>query len=204
MTAQALRARQTELTRDLILEALVDLVVERPLADFSLQDVADRAGVALRTVYRHFASREALLEALLPWVSQQISMTGGFQFPATADDIADQVTAKFIALEKYARLFLAQARVESLVQGNAAASALSLMSVRSALAEVTGHLDPDMAEAVVWTIRQICGVRTLLVLHEEGGIAGAHAGAAAAWATRLLIKALREGSSPQLAEEEER
>src|SRR5215472_1572236 len=129
MTAQALRARQTELTRDLILEALVDLVVERPLADFSLQDVADRAGVSLRTVYRHFASREALLEALLPWVAQQISTTGGFQFPVTADDIADQVTAKFIALEKYARLFLAQARVESLVQGNAAASAHSLMSV---------------------------------------------------------------------------
>lgn len=34
-------------------------------ADVSLRDVARRAGVGIGTLYRHFATREALLEALL-------------------------------------------------------------------------------------------------------------------------------------------
>lgn len=204
MTAQALRARQAELTRDLILEALVDLVVERRLADFSLQDVADRADVSLRTVYRHFASREALIDALLPWVGQQMAAAGGLRLPASADEIPDSVRQKFKTLEKFTRLFAAEVRLDAVTAASSSASAHSLAAMRGALAEVTATLEPDMAEAVVWTIRQICSVRTLYVLHDEGGIDGAHAGAAAAWAARLLITALREGKGPQLAEEEER
>lgn len=203
MTAQALRARQTELTRDLILEALVDLVVDRRLIDFSLQDVADRAGVSLRTVYRHFASREALIDALLPWVGQQVGAAGGLQFPERADDIPDYVPQKFKSLAKHSRLFAAETRLGAFTQANSAAAAHSLAAVRSALAEVTEGLEPDMAEAVVWTIRQICSVRTLFLIHDEGGVDAAHAGAAAAWAARLLINALREGRGPHLAEEEE-
>ena len=40
-------------------------VVAEPGADASLRDVARRAGVGLGTLYRHFPTREALLEALL-------------------------------------------------------------------------------------------------------------------------------------------
>lgn len=40
-------------------------VVTEQGADASLRDVARRAGVGLGTLYRHFPSREALLEALL-------------------------------------------------------------------------------------------------------------------------------------------
>lgn len=41
------------------------VVVAEQGADASLRDVARRAGVVVGTLYRHFASREALLEALL-------------------------------------------------------------------------------------------------------------------------------------------
>jgi AcrR family transcriptional regulator len=41
-----------------------DVVTERG-ADASLRDIARRAGVGLGTLYRHFPTREALLEALL-------------------------------------------------------------------------------------------------------------------------------------------
>jgi AcrR family transcriptional regulator len=45
--------------------AIADAVVTEQGADASLRDIARRAGVGLGTLYRHFPTREALLEALL-------------------------------------------------------------------------------------------------------------------------------------------
>ena len=52
MANGALRERQVGLTRDLIMEALAEVIAEGRLAEFSMQDVADRAGTSLRTLYR--------------------------------------------------------------------------------------------------------------------------------------------------------
>jgi AcrR family transcriptional regulator len=49
---------------DHILAVARDVVAEQG-ADASLRDIARRAGVGLGTLYRHFPTREALLEALL-------------------------------------------------------------------------------------------------------------------------------------------
>jgi AcrR family transcriptional regulator len=49
---------------DRLLEVARDVLLEQG-ADASLRDIARRAGVGLGTLYRHFPTREALLEALL-------------------------------------------------------------------------------------------------------------------------------------------
>jgi len=64
MTALATTAtRHTEATRNAILAAAVDLFLERQHDGFSIQDVADRAGLTHRTVYRYFSTRQELLGA---------------------------------------------------------------------------------------------------------------------------------------------
>ncbi|AVH61326.1 MULTISPECIES: TetR/AcrR family transcriptional regulator [Streptomyces] len=50
--------------RDLLLAAAAELVAEHG-TDASLRDIARRAGVGIGTLYRHFPTREALLETLL-------------------------------------------------------------------------------------------------------------------------------------------
>ena len=57
------RARSVEHTRRRILEASVALHGERLVTDVSLEDVAERAGVSVQTVLRHFGSRTGLVEA---------------------------------------------------------------------------------------------------------------------------------------------
>jgi AcrR family transcriptional regulator len=198
--AQALRDRQMELTRDLILEALGGLIAEGHLAEFSVQDVADGAGVALRTVYRHFASRDELLEAFVPWAEQRFRAAGGFSLPENADDISAYVKAKFAAMERFASLLSAVVKLDAATRVRSEVSARSVAAMGSALAEVTSDLDPRLAEAVVWTIRQICSNKTWLVLHEEGGIDAEYAGSTAAWVVELLLAALRQGRVPQIEE----
>ncbi len=58
------RDEAKEATRARILDALVRVVLDEGVHAFSVATVAARAGISHRTVYRHFASREELLEAL--------------------------------------------------------------------------------------------------------------------------------------------
>jgi AcrR family transcriptional regulator len=55
--------RHTDATRNAILDAAVELFLERQSDGFSVQEVADRAGLTHRTVYRYFPSRQELLGA---------------------------------------------------------------------------------------------------------------------------------------------
>ncbi|MET9879137.1 helix-turn-helix domain-containing protein [Actinacidiphila glaucinigra] len=61
--AQAVRADARK-NRDLLLAAAREAVAEHGTGA-SLRDIARRAGVGIGTLYRHFPSRETLLEALL-------------------------------------------------------------------------------------------------------------------------------------------
>ena len=55
--------RKRQVTRGAVLDAVVGVIRDRGF-DFSVQEVADRAGVAHRTVYRHFPTRDALIDAV--------------------------------------------------------------------------------------------------------------------------------------------
>jgi len=55
--------RHTEATRKAIVEAAAELFVDRRQEGFSVQDVANRAGLTHRTVYRYFPTRHELIGA---------------------------------------------------------------------------------------------------------------------------------------------
>jgi len=59
----ATTTRHTEATRKAIVEAAAELFVDRRQDGFSVQDVADRAGLTHRTVYRYFPTRHELIGA---------------------------------------------------------------------------------------------------------------------------------------------
>src|SRR5688572_9549807 len=58
------RREHAELTRQRIIEALMDLLVEERPSTISIPAVAKRAGVSVRTVYHHFPTKEALFDAM--------------------------------------------------------------------------------------------------------------------------------------------
>src|SRR6266550_760079 len=59
-------------TRQQLIEAVLELVMEDGADAVTVGAVAQRADVALRTVYNHFPSREALLEAALDLIIGEI------------------------------------------------------------------------------------------------------------------------------------
>lgn len=67
-----LRERRAAETAELVLESLAELITERGTTEFSVQEVADRAEISLRTVYRHFPNRQALLDGLADLVDERL------------------------------------------------------------------------------------------------------------------------------------
>lgn len=71
MKSQDTPSRQS--TRSAILEALAEVIVESGGVGFSVQAVADKAGVTHRTVYNHFPTRDALCEAFADYVDESLA-----------------------------------------------------------------------------------------------------------------------------------
>jgi AcrR family transcriptional regulator len=98
MTAKTASIRHMEATRTAILEAAVGLFLERQSDRFSVQEVADRAGLTHRTVYRYFPTRQELLGAtaqrLAPGVAEE-----PFREISSVEEWIDAVEAHFAHTE---------------------------------------------------------------------------------------------------------
>jgi AcrR family transcriptional regulator len=66
------RKQTTAATRDAIVQAAIDSVVAERSLGITLGSVADRAGVTVKTVLRHFGSREELIEAAYLQILQDV------------------------------------------------------------------------------------------------------------------------------------
>src|ERR1700745_2244904 len=65
------RKQTTAATRHAIVRAAIDSVVAARSLGITLSSVADRAGVTVKTVLRHFGSREELVEAVYLQILQE-------------------------------------------------------------------------------------------------------------------------------------
>jgi AcrR family transcriptional regulator len=92
MTARAAKAAQT---KENIRDCAVALYRERALDDFTLDDVAERAGTTVQTVLRTFGSKENLVIAALA----RIGATGTPLKPTPPGDIAAAVSAMYDVYE---------------------------------------------------------------------------------------------------------
>ena len=92
------RAEAADRTRRRILEAATELASERFLDEISLEDIAARAGVAVRTVIRRFGNRANLVQAAVDEANARVSSRRDETPP---DDVADAVDAVFDDYERW-------------------------------------------------------------------------------------------------------
>jgi AcrR family transcriptional regulator len=180
-----LRDRQAAGTRTVILEALGTELADGGIEDFSVARLARRAGVAERTVYRHFPTREALLDGLSEWYNEHV---GDFPEGVSAEAIPQtiaQVFADFDEHESLARAVLASPGGRELRRH---ARAARLARLDAALAPTLDRaVDPERAAAARALIFALCSARTWQAMRDEGGLDGAAAGRAVARAIQLIL-----------------
>jgi AcrR family transcriptional regulator len=89
--AMTSRAAKADATKAGIRLAAIALYRERPVEDFTLEEVAARAGVAVRTILRAYPSKDELVYAALA----DMAAGGVFLKPSPPGDVKAAVTAFF-------------------------------------------------------------------------------------------------------------
>lgn len=186
-------------TRERILGALAELVLEGGLSDFSVQGVADRCGISHRTVYRHFPTRESMLDGLVEQMSAAMEAAGGATQIEAVDDLPNAVVRNFAMFTDNEALAKAAVRFSV----GTATENRDRRQRTDAVANAVGQLDlaDDDARLVAGVLRHLSSSRTWLLLR-EAGLDALDTTVAAAWAIEVLIAAIRDGRVPSTASNE--
>lgn len=196
-----LRDRQAAATRTLILEALAEVIATQGTSDFTVEGVAEAAGVATRTVYRHFPNRQALLDGLTEVLDDRFGgLRAAGDLPGLSDD-AEGTTELLSLVPAVMRRFddlepLSTAMVLTANRGmlRSRHHEQRTQQFRRILAEELERVAPDERDAVFALVRHLLSSQTWFALRKEFGVDGETAGRTVARAiTALLDDAAADG-----------
>jgi len=189
------RADGMELTRERILAAVMDHLAA-DAGPITLRAIARRAGVSTPTVIRHFADREALIEAFWDWVQPRLGMPDR---PQNAADMPKWPERLFTMMDGNAGFFRALVVTP---EGRAMRARRwgqrAQISIDSLEPLVRG-LSPAAKKRVVALTRMlVSGMPIWLELRELWGLDGREMGRVCAWVLKLIVAELkRNPTSPE-------
>lgn len=164
-----LRAEQAAATRDRIVDAAVGLLQDGDAAAIAMQDVADAAGVSVRTVYRAFPTKDDLLVGVLETIKERFERTAGTP-PTTRDELAASipgaVRAVFEVEPMYRALFATAAGREMHRSTAGARSA----SVEEAFTDGLDGMDERERRLLVSLLYLVTSSRSVLWLKDYMGL----------------------------------
>lgn len=174
-------------TRTRILDAMVDVVTHQGVHAFSVQNVADAAGVAHRTVYRHFPSREDLLEGLDELIELRGREAGIKPEPAGLDDLPGLVEPAFRAFDALKDAMRAYVVVSIALGRSVPSFERRSRAVRTHIARAFPNLAPDEVEKAGGVIRLLFSTRSWFLLTTEQGLSTTAAAEAVSGAIEVLV-----------------
>ena len=182
--ASPLRERQKADTRALILETVERLLTRRSLGELSLATVAQEAGVTERTVYRHFETREQLLEATWAAVNDAIGIK---DFPQTAAELIERPKHLFPAFEKRAEVIRAMLASPQGREMRLRANTQRQSAIRAAVKSARPNLREPALTRLCAAVQLFCSASAWATMTDYWGLDSAEAGRAASDAIAQLL-----------------
>jgi TetR/AcrR family transcriptional regulator of autoinduction and epiphytic fitness len=186
------RNRRSSRTRDAIVRAIVDLVAEGG-TDPTAPQVADRAGVSVRTVYGHFATLSLLHDAVVQHVTGLVLERLELIDPSapTAEKVDVLCGQRARINEELGALLVAASRLASrspeLDASRRFGRAASLDQIRRVFADELARWSPGVQARRVAVIHALVQVDAWVELREEAGLDPDRARIATTEAVALLL-----------------
>lgn len=184
-----LRDAQAEATRTRILDALVEVLAEG-VDTLSVPAVAQRAGVSVGTVYRHFGDKSGMLEALIPHAQTRTGIDLD-STPESFGDIREAVGQVYRHFENTDDLLRAAftSRIGREVRIKGSAERLQLLK------DVFHELEPDLEPEELEHIAKLGLILTTSEAYQQWkdrlGLSPEEAADEVVWAIETLVKATR-------------
>jgi AcrR family transcriptional regulator len=184
-------------TRRAILDALAAVITETGGLGFSVQQVAERAGVTHRTVYNHFPTRDAMNDALAEHV-EEVLARGGYReprVPTASAGLVPLIPGLYAACQAheapsraYVMLMLASRRPARVARRRTSA-------FEAVIARDTAPPAPVTARGLTAAVRMFLSSTGWHLLTEQMGLSPAEAATTATWAAGTLLGAASRPAS---------
>jgi AcrR family transcriptional regulator len=184
-----LRDRQAALVQEAILDALATRLETQEPEDIALPDVAQDAGISLRTLYRYFPTKEALFDAVGDYVVARLGLPREIR---GADDISR------VFLESAALGAGSPDLVRAMLWTRLGRRARSshrrrrVADITAALAGLSSHLPAAEARRRAGAVVYLSSLPAWITVSEECGMSARDARLGIAWAIDTLVAALRQ------------
>lgn len=192
----ALRQEQADATREKILQSMAAIYEEEGRIEAATtRAVAARAGVREVTVYRHFPSRDVLLQGLWAWLNRRNGVTVGM--PETADEISMKVGPLYRTFDEAPAHVLASIRTDEGLKIRS-----SLNEERAAIfMKLVGEAAPALDEAerlkAAALLQLLYSAYPWVSFREQWDLTGEAAADVSAWAVQVILADLRgRGAKP--------
>jgi AcrR family transcriptional regulator len=196
----SLRTMQKDLARRLIVESTARVILRTGIHQFSMQEVADEAGVSLRTLYRYFPSREALVDGVGAEIDQALAdagLTTELHGPITPDSLATLVGDAFrLTAQRGADLARAWVVINMVTGARSTSSRRRDRLVRDVVEDLGPHLDQFEQDRVFGVIRYLAGSIAWKVMRDDLGMETEELAQAVGWAVRTLLEDVEGGGGP--------
>lgn len=179
-----LREQQAQQTRERILDAATRLIAQGA-SSLTIPAVAKEAGVAVPTVYRHFADKEALEDGVAGYVREQI----GVPEPATTwADMKDKVSRHWASANQLDPAFFAVllAQVGRQLDGRAR----RVEWVRSLIADELADLPPEDLDRFAAAVAALFSTPGAVAFRRQG-LGGTEGADVIVWLFEAALRGLR-------------
>jgi AcrR family transcriptional regulator len=184
--APGYHALQKNATREAILDAVERCRSQRSLDEMTFSQVAAEAGVSERTVYRHFDTKELMLEAFWGRLQQTLGIERSTR---SWKDYLETRTEAFEQMERRERLIRAVMQSAQAHEARLRINAQRKAGIRRVVADGVGKL-PEPAFTELCALAHLLGsAPAWAALKDYWGIDGARAGRVVARAIATLAGA---------------
>jgi AcrR family transcriptional regulator len=187
-----LRARQAEDTRARILDAALRVMADG-FASVSIPNVAREAGVSVPTVYRHFKTKQDLLDALYPYLIRRSGRTTPPP-PKTVAELRQGVIdylGHLDSLDDFSRAVLASPASD---EPRARSMARRFDIFRPMVESIEPPLSKVDRDRILRLIVVLTSSPTLRLLHDHLGASNEDVAEDVDWFVRAAVAAATEGA----------
>ena len=163
----------------------------RDLGDMTHEAIAEQTGMSVRTVFRHFPSRDLLIAAT--W--ERLKADTGTRFPQSEAEIvqlAPEMYRRFDDNHQLVRAFLFSG-VGSEVRDAGAAEGRK--AFEKALHQVTKHLPPQRRKQATAVFLALYSAPAWQLMRDRGRLSSEEAAQAVKWAMSTLLESLNNDAN---------
>ena len=184
-----LRVELAQQTRQRILDAAVAELGAATAQGVTLAQVARRAGVSEPTLYRHFGSREKLLEEIDRHAHGQLGLPA---MSDSVDGLPEQVVALFEKFEEHTDLLNAVSQAGVGQEMRARGRKRRTQMLRDVIARSHPELEPEELDRVTAVLRVLVSWEAYHTMTGELGLSPENARRSVAWALESLLSAIEQ------------